>query len=69
MLTHLVTPSVLVPFDAVLESVRERVGIDSHRTSFSLEEWSDLGKLDAYVLCQPEEVVEISALHALDDAA
>jgi hypothetical protein len=44
MLTHLVTPSALVPFDAVLESVRERVGIDSHHLSFSLEEWSDLGK-------------------------
>ena len=42
--THLVVPSALVAFDTVLESVRERVGIDSHRTSFSLEEWSDLGK-------------------------
>jgi hypothetical protein len=44
MLTHLVVPSPLVAFDAVFESILERIGIDSHRLSLPFEEWSDLGK-------------------------
>lgn len=69
VLAHLGAPSLAVAFYAVFEPRGEGAGVDVLGPSFALEERSDLGDRQGGVLGEPEQVVEVAALHALDETA
>lgn len=69
VLAHLVVPAWLVTRDPVLEPVAERAGVEALGLRLPLEERPDFFQGDVHVFGQAEEVVQIPALQALDDAA
>ena len=69
MLWHLLLPPKLVSIEAVLESLLERRRIDSLRFRLAFEERANLCEIHSYILHEPEDVVDVTALDALDDAA
>ena len=69
VLAHLGAPPLAVAFNAVLEALGESAGVEVLGPSFACEERSDLGERQCGVLGESEQVVEVPALDALDDAA
>ena len=65
---HLGAPSLAVAFYGS-EPRGEGAGVDVLGPSFALEERSDLGDRQGGVLGEPEQVVEVAALHTLDETA
>ena len=66
---HFAIPAQPVSSDPVLESVGERAGIEVLRLSLPFEQPTHLRERHLHVIHEPVEIVDVSALNALDDAS